>query len=224
MKLRHEYKFPISETDIQVLRMRLGAVLQRDKYTMADGRYRVRSLYFDNLYDKALLEKLDGLQYREKFRIRLYNGDHSFIMLEKKSKYNNLSRKLQTRLRYDEVAQLIEGHTDWMPLRGDPLINELHARMKNDLLRPQTVVEYLREPFTYPAGNVRITIDSDIRTGILSKAFLDPDLTLLEAAPGEAVLEVKYDEYLPDLIRGLVNLGTRRASSFSKYAVSRRFG
>ena len=84
MKFRHELKQEITYADMLVLRQRLKTVMQKDSHA-TDGRYEIRSLYFDNLNDKALREKIDGVNVREKFRIRYYNGDTSLINLEKKS-------------------------------------------------------------------------------------------------------------------------------------------
>ena len=84
MDLRHEWKHEISDCDRLVLRQRLSAVMQLDPHAI-DGKYFIRSLYFDNGTDKALREKLDGINIREKFRIRYYNHDISVIHLEKKA-------------------------------------------------------------------------------------------------------------------------------------------
>lgn len=82
---RHEYKHLLSMAEYYALKMRLSAVMQRDVHAGADGEYRIRSLYFDNYFDKALFEKIDGVNDREKFRLRTYNGDNDTVFLEKKA-------------------------------------------------------------------------------------------------------------------------------------------
>ena len=82
MNFRHEWKQEINMSDLIALKPSVRAIMKPDKHA-ANGKYEIRSLYFDNLSDKALREKLDGLSVREKFRIRYYNGDTSFIHLEK---------------------------------------------------------------------------------------------------------------------------------------------
>ena len=62
MEFRHEWKHEISYSDLLALRARLGAVLERDQHAVS-GSYQIRSLYFDNLADKALREKLDGVNW-----------------------------------------------------------------------------------------------------------------------------------------------------------------
>ena len=121
MKYRHEWKHEINYADLLTLRMRLSAVMKRDEHAIG-GIYRIRSLYFDNLSDKALREKIDGVNIREKFRIRYYNGDASFIVLEKKSKINGLCAKESCRITEDEAQKIVDGNLEWMPGSGRPCL------------------------------------------------------------------------------------------------------
>ena len=219
-KFRHEYKHSITPADMVTLRMRLSAVMRHDSFTVG-GKYFIRSLYFDNLFDKALLEKINGVDQREKFRIRYYNGDMSFIRLEKKSKLGGLSSKLSAPLTYEQADLLAQG----IPVRDskNELINELAFKMDTQLLKPKTIVDYTREAFVYPAGNVRVTLDYDIRTGMDSTKLLDPNCVTVPSGD-DIILEVKWDEFLPSAIEQAVQLGNRQTSSFSKYAACRIYG
>ena len=223
LKFRHELKHVITPQDRLILRQRLNAVAHTDPHAV-NGIYRIRSLYFDNLYDKALTEKLEGLSRREKFRIRYYNGDTGFIHLEKKSKIVTLCNKQSAGLSADEADKIITGDLDWMILSDRPLVRELYTKMLGQGLKPKTIVDYKREPYIYGPGNVRVTIDYDIRTGIRSTDFLDPDCPMVLAGEPVIILEVKWDEYLPDIIRGIVQLNNRQSGGFSKYAACRIFG
>ena len=217
MLYRHEWKHPVSPGDVMALRARLGAVLQRDAHTV-DGRYQIRSLYFDNLWDKALREKLDGVEPREKYRLRCYNGGFSYVLLEKKEKRCDLCRKTQEALTVPQTQALLAG----APLEGGgPLYQELARKMTLYGLRPKTVVEYTREPFVYGPGNVRVTLDYGLRTGLSSTEFLRPDCPTIPVWDTPVILEVKWDEYLPDFIRGLVQVPGTRRTAFSKYAACR---
>ena len=189
-----------------------------------DGRYFIRSLYFDNLADKALREKLDGVDRREKFRIRYYDYDTSLIRLEKKSKRNGLGRKASVPLTAEEAGALAEGRWDWMPASGRDLVLELYSKMKSQGLRPRTIVDYTREAFVYAPGNVRVTLDYDIRTGLRCTDFLNPDCVTVPAGDAPAILEVKWDAYLPAVIQDAVQLPGRRTGAFSKYAACRVYG
>ena len=220
---RHEWKHPISVADMLVLRQRLRAVMRPDDHA-ADGRYLVRSLYFDTPSDTALREKLDGVNRREKFRIRLYNHDISFIRLEKKSKLAGLGNKQSTLLTPQQAQRIVDGDLDWMCSCEDGLVRELYSKMRTQQLRPKTIVDYTREPFVYPPGNVRVTLDYDIRTGLGCTDFLNPDCPTIPAGDSPVILEVKWDEFLPDMIRSAIQLEGRRVSAFSKYAQCRIYG
>ena len=223
MQLRHEYKIYLNKSDYYAIKPRLKAVMKPDAYVLSDGSYKIRSLYFDNYEDKALKEKADGISRREKFRIRCYNFNYDFIRVEKKIKLAGLGTKLSARITKDEVARLIQGDYEFLKHSGNAVLTELYAKMKHQLLRPKTVVDYTREPFVYTAGNVRVTLDYDIRTGLGSIDMLNPDLPTVPTEEGLVILEVKYDNYLPSVIRDIVNVGGREASAFSKYMSCRKF-
>ena len=223
MAFRHEWKHEISAADLLVLRSRLSAVMQSDSHA-AGGRYEIRSLYFDDLRDRALREKLDGTDPREKFRLRYYNGDTGFIRLEKKAKRNGLSEKTQAVVSAQEVQKLLSGDLSWMRSCDRELPRELYARMLTEGLRPRAVVDYTREPFVYAPGNVRVTLDYDLRRGLSCADFLDPGCPVLPVDGPPGILEVKWDGFLPDLIRDAVQLPGRHTASFSKYAACRMAG
>ena len=223
MKYRHEWKHEISYGDMLVLRQRLSTVMKRDKHAI-DGKYLIRSLYFDNASDKALREKVDGVNIREKFRIRYYNNDTSLIHLEKKSKVNGLCLKDSVALSFEQAQAIANGDYGWMIDSGVPLIQELYSKMISQGLRPKTIVDYLREPFVFAPGNVRVTLDYNIRTGMNCTDFLNPNCVTVPAGDAPIILEVKWDEYLPDIIRDAVQLRGCRVGAFSKYAVCRIYG
>ena len=220
---RHEWKHEITYLDMLTLRQRLQAVAQSDSHAI-DGRYLIRSLYFDNLDDKALREKVDGVNMREKFRIRYYNDDTSLIHLEKKSKKNGLGTKYSARLTAEEAQSIVNGRLDWMMDSERPLVQELYCKMRYQGMRPQTIVDYTREPFIFGPGNVRVTLDYNIRTGLRCTDFLNVDCVTIPAGDAPIILEVKWDAYLPDIIRDAVQLPDRRVGSFSKYAQCRIYG
>ncbi len=220
---RHEWKHEISLSDRIAIRQRLRLIARPDEHTEG-GRYLVRSLYFDNPADKALREKLDGVDRREKFRIRYYNGDPSLIHLEKKSKRSGLGTKAMAELSAAEAQAIVDGDLEWMPASGRPLVQELYHKMRTQLLRPRTIVDYTREPFVYPPGNVRVTLDYDIRTGLQCTDFLNPSRATIPAGEPVTILEVKWDAFLPDIIRDAVQLEGRRTAAFSKYAQCRIYG
>ena len=223
MDYRHEWKHEINEADLRTLRMRLQAIMKSDPHAK-DGKYMIRSLYFDTWADRALREKLNGVSVREKFRIRCYNGDTGFIHLEKKSKWNNLGNKQTAGLTAEEAQAIVDGRLDWMKEHPHGLVRELYAKMRTEELRPRTIVDYTREPFVYGPGNTRVTLDYNIRTGLGCTDFLNPDCIMIPAGGAPIILEVKWDTVLPDIIRDAIQLPGRRAGAFSKYAQCRIYG
>jgi hypothetical protein len=223
MIYRHEVKHIINRSDAIAIRNNMTAVASSDRHVQEDGTYLIRSLYFDDLNDTALWEKLDGVNERRKFRIRYYNNDLSFIMLECKMKRDNVGVKLQERLTQEELRKIMDGDLAWMVSSGRPLLVTLYVEMKTKGLRPRCVVEYKRIPFIYGPGNVRVTIDWNVRTGPPAQ-FMDPEGLTLPVDGDPMILEVKWDDYLPSVIRRAVALRGRRQGSFSKYAACRVYG
>ena len=224
MTYRNELKHVINAADKAAICANLRAVAQPDEHADAAGQYKIRSLYFDNVYDTALLEKIDGVNEREKFRIRYYNDNPNVIHLEKKVKRNGLGYKVSADLTAEETQKIINGNIGWMPTSGRALVAELYSKMKSQGLRPRTIVDYIRTPFVYVPGNVRVTIDENIRTGLSCTDFLNPDCITIPAGDPVILLEVKWDEYLPSIIQRAIQVKNRRAAAFSKYQICRIYG
>lgn len=220
IKGRHEHKLYINATDYRQMFARLKHIAELDSNADADGGYKIRSMYFDNYTDKAVMEKLSGQSRREKFRVRFYNDDPGFIRLEKKSKANRLCYKEQVRITREECDSLLAGHYEVLKNEARPLFMELYTKIRCQHLRPRVIVDYRREAYIYRAGNVRITFDSNIRTSNHVTGLFNPDLVTVPAA-GATILEVKYDGFLPDLIRQIVRVDSRQETEFSKYVVAR---
>ena len=223
MKFRHEWKHEINYADMLVMSARMAAVLAADSHAI-DGTYDVSSLYFDDMRDRALQEKRNGVGRREKFRLRCYNRDLSFILLEKKSKIDGLCHKVSAPLSAAEARAVIDGEMNLLSENQKPLVQELYFKMQTQGIRPKTIVEYTRDAFVYAPGNVRVTLDYNIRTGMRRTDFLNPCGATVPAGDAARILEVKWDEFLPSVIRDIVWLQGRHSTAFSKYAVCRMYG
>lgn len=220
MKGRHEHKFYINLADCIQLRSKLKVVANLDENVGEGGTYRIRSLYFDNYVDKMVTEKLQGMSRREKFRIRHYNNDTDFINLEKKYKINHLTYKEKALLSKHQCQQILDGDYTCLKESNQSLLLELYSKIHFQVLRPHTVVDYIREVYVYKTGNVRITFDSDIRMSNGINRFLDTELATIPTA-NAIILEIKYDGFLPDVLRKIVNINCRSQTEFSKYVVSK---
>lgn len=219
-KGRHEHKIHINAADYMGLVAGLRHLAILDSNALEDGKYRIRSLYFDNYQDKAVFEKFSGISRREKFRIRFYNNNPSFIRLEKKSKCNRLCYKENMVLTKGECEKILAGDYAFLMEKENALCAELYTKLYYEQLRPRTIVDYYREAYIYPPGNVRITLDSNIRMSHNVDGLFSGDLVTIPAAKA-TILEVKYDGFLPENIRQLIRLDNRFESEFSKYGVSR---
>lgn len=220
---RHELKFKVSYSEYLAIRSRLRTIMQSDPHA-SNGTYRIRSVYFDNVYDKALREKIDGVGKREKFRIRYYNDDLSFITLEKKMKIDKLCLKYDAAITEEEFKAILNGDIDWMKDSELELVKELYAKMRYQGLRPRVRVSYLREPYIYKPGNVRVTFDSEIRSSMFRKDFFDADDICATDEVTDMLMEVKYDAFLPEIIQNMIQITGSYQEAFSKYGACRRFG
>lgn len=224
-KYRHEVKVSINSFDKEVLSSRLSFVLKKDKHSGTGGYYKVRSLYFDDINDTSLKEKLDGIIYREKYRIRTYDNSNSLIRLEKKVKNNNLGYKESALLTLSECKDIVYGDYQFLKDRPEMVCKQLYVKMRTGTFKPKTILEYDREAYVWEPGRVRITIDSNVRTGISSVDFLNFDLPMVNVINNNtAILEIKYDNYLPSHISNLLLINSRQKAAISKYVLGRRFG
>ena len=219
-KYRSELKHCINMADYMQLRSKLRHIAKPDPNALQDGSYKIRSLYFDNYEDKAVTDKLSGASRREKFRLRYYNDDTSFIRLEKKSKINKGCYKETEIISTEQCVNILYGQYSDLLSQKSPLLSELCAKIHCQNLRPKMIVDYIREAYIYPAGNVRITIDGNIRSSCNVSEFLNPEIPTIPSA-NAIILEIKFDGFLPDIIRNIVQLQNRQSTEFSKYVVSR---
>jgi len=222
VKYRHELKYLISAAEIPILQTRIAAIMQPDSHAGADGSYTIRSLYFDDYANRCYYENVNGVDPREKFRIRIYNGSSARISLECKRKERGKTLKTSCRLSPDQAQALMQGR---IPEQIDsPLLGRLALDMRTRGMHPVVIVEYDRIPYVYRDGNVRVTFDTNISSAPDCKGFFEERLPKRPVMPaGRHLLEVKFDEYLPDHIYRSLNLASLSQTAFSKYCLSRKY-
>lgn len=226
LPLRHELKYFINEEQYFVLSGVLDSVLQRDPNGDEFNEYHIRSLYFDTVFNDALFDKMDGVQDRNKYRIRIYNFSDRLIKLECKTKVGSLISKRSITIPKLLCEQLIAGDPAGLETTRSGLLNDMFREMTVNLLRPVVIVDYVREAYLHPAEEVRITFDKQLRTGLWSREIFDPWLpTISPFDENVMILEVKYNRILPSYIRDILNTYCRGAcqSAISKYVWCRRF-
>ena len=230
LPLRHELKFFISPMQYELLSRHLDYTLDRDPNGDENNEYRIRSLYFDTVFNAAYYDKIDGDQNRDKYRIRIYNvgegrGDGT-IKLECKTKVGSLISKRSISIPRDLCDQLIAADPAGLETTRSGLLNDVYREMTLNLLHPVVIVDYVREAYLHPAEEVRITFDKRLRTGLNSIDLFNPYVPTIPAFDREEmILEVKFNRVMPPYIRDLLCTYCPNAlqSAISKYTWCRRY-
>jgi hypothetical protein len=218
--LRHELKYYIHPQEYHVLRHRLRPFLGLDRHSVNGEGYHIRSLYFDNMHETALHDKINGVFQRKKYRIRIYNVSDQSINLERKSKWNEYVLKESAELTRDEVELLLEGEIDWLRDKNQRLLQEFYQDMRSGAMRPSVIVDYIREAYMDTLSNTRITFDKHLSAGFHSFALFDPELITWEAIEGpRLIMEVKFNRFLPGTIQSLIQAYANQRSTISKYVL-----
>lgn len=222
---RQELKHGITYMDYMVLKNKLKCVMGLDPNAGPHGKYLIRSTYFDNFDNKVLNEKKEGYLHRDKYRVRIYGKSADVINLERKSKRNNLTYKSKCSITQKEYERIREGEISWMEQDERELIRDLYYEMHTHQLKPVTVVDYEREAYIYLYGNVRVTFDSKVKSSLRNTDMFNKHLPMVDVLePSEVILEVKFDEYLPDVIKMLLQGINTKQEAYSKYQLSRMYG
>lgn len=224
--LRHELKFFINPMQQFLLTQALDRVLDRDPNGDENNEYHIRSLYFDTIFNSALFDKVDGVQNRDKYRIRIYNMSEKIIKMECKTKVGTLISKRSLTIPRDLCDQIIAGDPAGLETTRSGLLSDVYREMTVNLLRPAVIVDYVREAYLHPAEEVRITFDKQLRSGMRSIDLFDPYVpTVPPFAHDETILEVKYNRVLPPYIRDVLTTYCRDAvqTAISKYTWCRSF-
>lgn len=216
--LRHEMKYYINEKDYYTLCKRLKVIAQLDDNVKDDG-YLVSSVYFDDIYRSALDEKRDGVAFRKKYRLRCYDRDDKLIRLECKRKYGDYTAKESEEISRSEYDLLLKGEYDFL-LEKDNICREVYLAHHIRLLEPIITVEYLREAYVFETGNVRITFDKNISFSVGDHDVFSEYYSVCSALEqGLLIMEIKYDELLPDIILQVIRSVTADRCAISKYVM-----
>ncbi|MED1568642.1 polyphosphate polymerase domain-containing protein [Bacillus paramycoides] len=224
-KLRHELKYYINYYEFENLRSRLRPVVQRDKNSISDDGYHIRSLYFDDCFDTSMYEKNYGVHRRDKYRIRIYNKSDRTIKLERKSKFGDYISKESMNLSRKEYEKIMNRDLEFLKVRDSKLARDFYLKCASQQMVPRIIVDYMREAYIYELGDIRITFDKRLMAGVNSFDIFNPELVTVNALHKKfLVLEIKYNEFLPSHIHGLLQLESHERSAISKYLICREEG
>ena len=218
---RHELKYLIDETQQALMRLKMRHLMEPDSHA-ENGRYLIRSLYFDDLWNSAHSEKEDGILLRKKYRIRIYNYSDQVIRLERKKKFGTYIFKESAPLTREEVDKILAGEYGFLLKSPHPLGREFYVECVCNGMRPRTIVDYDREPWVQPEGSVRVTFDTDVRAAVGGFDIFDATLAVLPVLePHKLVLEVKFTEFLPGILRDILPPDAAECTAVSKYDLCR---
>jgi len=223
---RHEYKYPINNMQMILEEAKLSAVASKDKNVGDKGYYNIRSLYFDDYYNSCYMDNVNGTDNREKYRIRIYNHSAENIKLEMKKKVRGKTQKLSCSITEKQCRLLMEGMIPEDIGPKQQVLHKLAYMMATRFMRPVVIVDYDRVPYVYRIedANVRITFDMNLTSSENVADFLEERIDGRGIfAVDQLLMEVKYDDFLPDEINSLLQLDGLSASTFSKYYLCRKF-
>ena len=220
---RVEDKFSCSEMEMLLLQTRLQSVLDTDTNQKDSAGYQITSVYFDDYWDSCLRETIDGVRNRCKYRIRIYDDDFQVIKLEIKYKSDSKIHKLSQNITFEEMKTFLKGECVARDYEADDVIGRMNIAIKTRKLEPVVIVEYDRTAFVYETGNVRITLDRNLRYSTNIEDFVSGKKEQYRVVPEtNRVIEVKYDELLPGVVARIIENGNMIQTSFSKYSICRR--
>ena len=223
---RHELKYIISEGEHKLLATRIKACLKQDYHAARNGgEYLIRSLYFDDPFDSAVAEKADGVGSRDKFRIRIYNLSDSTIKLERKHKEGQYIKKDSVSLSRQDCDEIVRGKLECLKHNDSPFAMQFYGIFKANHLKPKVLVDYTREPYVFPAEDVRITFDKNVRTAMRCTDLFNPNVITYPVwdLRNCMILEVKFNESLPQYVGELLTLGSSQRTAASKYVFCRQY-
>ena len=156
---RHELKYFISRADYERFRILLSECMQRDEFQTNSDGYLVRSLYLDDLKNSSVEEKLAGIEFRDKYRFRIYDPAQDWAKLERKRKVNQYVNKESCRVTKKEVQEIINHNYTSLLNSNNPKKRMLGIELSSHCLRPVTMIDYKRDAFVLDFNNIRITFD-----------------------------------------------------------------
>ena len=221
--LRHELKYNVNNAQYYLLSRKLRAVLKPDKHAGPDGRYHIRSLYFDDFRNTALFEKHAGVSRRKKYRIRIYNLNDDVIKLERKSKIDYYISKETVNLTREQADRIIAGDIAFLAKSENCLLRAFYLECRRNILRPNVIVDYYREAYVYSVGNVRLTFDIDLHTGLNSTDLFNEDTLTIGISDYPIIFEIKYDNVLPEMVRRLLPGTIKPWQAIGKFVISKKF-
>ena len=218
---RFEKKYILNNLQVEQLKHRLSPIMKLDPILSGKKFYSIRSLYFDDYKDTCLKQVINGISERYKYRIRFYNDNTDYIVLEKKYKINNMTKKTSVQITKEIVDGILKGNFV-ISKDNNKLLNEFYLMIRTRGFKPVVIIDYDRIPYVYDAGCVRVTLDYNLSCSYdFDNLFSDEIRRIPLMEEGNTILEVKYNDFIPDYIRFCLQLDGLYRTSYSKYGNGR---
>ena len=204
------------------LKHHLSFLMDLDSHSLSSEKsYFIRSLYFDDIMHTAYREKVDGVEFRTKYRIRMYNQDRRMLRLECKQKAESVTAKETIVLSEYVVNKIVSGDIYDIPTEEDNLLSRFLVDKRHNNLVPAIVVDYDRLAFTYPLSDVRITFDENVRSGVYNYNLFDNNLVGIPIIDDyETIVEIKFNDFLPESLMLMLDTIPKFRMAISKFAFS----
>jgi hypothetical protein len=220
---RHELKYFINYAEYLKMKEILSRFMRNDSYANTGNGYFVRSLYFDTLYNKEYVEKIIGIEERNKIRLRIYHIGDENVKLEIKSKYNNYMKKDTTLIDRKNARRLVGGDKSFLLDTNNPTMNRIFYYLSLRYYIPAVIIDYTRDAFVGDFNNIRITFDMNIKSCASEFDLFRDDLHLVRVFDNATVvMEVKYNRFLPKWLKMILSCIDSTNSAISKYCYGRK--
>lgn len=218
-RLRYENKYIVTGGQAELLKCHIEGLCVQDAFSGGQGEYKIRSLYFDDYKGNSYRDNEIGIEPRSKFRLRFYNDNPDIIFLEQKMKISGKIYKERTQVTADFYNLLVGDKWEKADYpTSDALLNRFWTAYHTRGLKPRIIIEYDREPFVCPEGDVRITLDKGIAFSDEVENYLRKDLFLQPIMKtGGELLEMKYQNFIPDFLYQGIQLRQLQQYTFSKF-------
>lgn len=219
---RHELKYYINRSDYEYARALLRELMQHDSHQKSEDGYFIRSVYFDDIYDSSVEEKLAGIENRDKYRLRIYDPDQSWAKLERKRKYNNYVKKSTVIVSKEEAQQILTGTYECLLEKDNSDARSIYYDLKRAYYRPVVTVDYIRDVYMLDYNEIRITFDKQLRSSTEDMSLFSSDVQTEPIQKEEVIImEVKFNTCLPSWFTDVFRFESATLSAISKYCGSR---
>jgi len=221
---RNELKYYISNIGYHALVNRLEHVLKSDDYSKPRVGYFIRSLYFDSHDDECLYDKQSGVMFRQKYRMRIYDTNSESVKFEIKNKWNNQIFKETAIISKDSAYRIIDGEYGELLKYDNPILNKIYKKFTEKHYTPKVIIDYDRDAYMFDFFNLRITFDKNLHSNNTDFDLFSTNLhTIPVILEGKQILEIKYEQVLPEYIHRSLQLDSFERMAISKYTLGRRF-